>query len=270
MTVDELKSAVFRGPIRFLDGRKGMAQQDFECITEPRFGYSWRRESRSDKGRQFYTVDGQEVESIDAAALLLAIPPNPESPREQFRADINEIKASPKLSGATRALSEARCNADAGPFAGIRAWMRRSSDPWHHGINNYADAQRRSGASWDDYRWMYDAKSAAHETYRLMYLFEADRQKDTGLKCAIGVRCRDCSILNTIETAMIADRQRERFPREIEDSDIDAAKVWTCIAHILSAGANPMDGVFVASKRDREDAADDAARWAAVEEGDPG
>ena len=48
----------FRGPVRFYDGRKGMARQDYECVAEPRFGYSWQRENRQDKGRQFYTVDG--------------------------------------------------------------------------------------------------------------------------------------------------------------------------------------------------------------------
>lgn len=41
-----------------------------------------------------------------------------------------------------------------------------------------------------------------------MRLFAADREKDTGLKCALGKACRRCEILTTIETAMEERRTR--------------------------------------------------------------
>ena len=263
MTPEELKEARFRGPVRFLDGRKGMAQQDFECVAEPRFGYSWRRENRQDRaGRQFYTVDGKEVADFEEAARLLALPAEQNSPTERARRSIDEFKASPKLAyGATRALSEAKCNVSAGPMGTVRAWMRRADNAWHQGINAYATAQREAGAVFDSYRWLYNAKHAAHETYRLIYLFEDDRKADTGLVCALGTRCRDCPILAPIDAAMKRARDNPRWPRDVDDADIDAAKAWTCIAHILHSGADPVDGVFVASNRDREDMADDAERW---------
>src|SRR4051812_38086158 len=123
MTPAELRQATFRGPVRFLDGRKGMAQQDFECIAEPRFGYSWRRENRQDGGRQFYTVDGREVADFEEAARLLSEPAAEDSPAERARRSIDAFKASPKLLGATRALSEAQCNVSVGPFGTVRAWL---------------------------------------------------------------------------------------------------------------------------------------------------
>jgi hypothetical protein len=243
--------AKFRGPVRFSDGAKGMAQQDFECIDEPRFGYTWRREHRKDHGRQFYTVDGREVFSFDEAAKLLAQPPDPESPNELLRRHIDEFSFSPRVGGATRALSEARCNADAGPFATMRAWMRRADSAWHGGINTLSDTAHRSGAPWPS--WLYHVKSAAHEVGRLMYLFAADRDNDQDLRCALGTRCRECPILKQIEDSMIAASKRDRFPAEIEDVDIDAAKSWTCVGHILTTGHEQViDGVFVSNKRDRE------------------
>lgn len=266
MTIDELKEARFCGPVRFLDGARGMAQQDFECVANPRFGYSWRREHRKDPGRQFYTVDGKEVASIEAAAALLGADPDPESPREAYRRHVEEFKASPRIGVATRALSEARVNADAVPFGMVRAWMQRAEDAWHHGINRYAEAQRKAGASFDSYRWLYDAKSAAHEAYRLMYLFHADREKDTRLVCALGTRCRDCPILQSIETAMVAEQANERFPRDLDDADIDAAKVWTCLSHIQNQNAHVLDGGFLANDRDRQAYDDEIASLAQMTE----
>lgn len=264
MTPQELKDALFKGPIRFLDGAKGMAQQDYECATESRFGYSWRRENHRDKGRQFYTVDGKEVVDLDEAVVLLALPADTDSPAERRRRSIEAFKSSPKISESTRALNDAECNVSAGPFGTVRSWMRRAGSAYHSGINDYAETQRKAGSSFDDYRWLYEAKSGAHEAYRLMYLFEADRKADTGMACALGTRCRDCSILTSIESAMEKDRTNPRWPREIEDTDIDAAKAWTCITHVLSAGGHPHDGAFVENKRDRERAVDEVERWAAV------
>lgn len=168
-TAAELAEKKFCGPVRFYDGRKGWARQDFECIDEPRFGYVWQREHSKDKGRQFYIVDGEEVSSLDEAARLLALPPATDSADALYKAEIEAFKFSPKVGGATRALSEARCNADAGPFGTVRAWMRRADNAWHQGINKFSMGETKQGREWAS--WLYHAKSAAHESYRAMYLF---------------------------------------------------------------------------------------------------
>jgi hypothetical protein len=243
LTAEGLKAAKFRGPTAFYDGAKGMAQQDFECVIEPRFGYSWRRETRKDHGRQFYTVDGVEVADIADACRLLALPPADDSPRELMRRMFEEM----------RAQNFAECNANAGPFGTVRAWMLRASGAWHGGINAYADQERKEGREWPSMRWLYNAKHAMHETYRGMYLFEADRKADTGLKCALGKKCRTCPILKTIEESMEISKAQGPFPSGIEDTDIDAAKVATCIAHILQTKTDIIDGAFFSTKDDRHD-----------------
>ncbi len=252
LTPKALAEAKFRGPVRFYDGAKGMARQDFQSVDEPRFGYFWSRKDRKDRGRQAYMVDGKEVADLDEACTLLAEPVDPDSPDQLLKREMDEFSASPSLNyGATRALSEARCNADGGPFGMMRAWMHRAGHVFHVGVNAHADRLRTARAEWPS--WLYRVKSAAHETSRGMYLFAADRDKDTGLKCALGKRCRDCPILQDIETAMVASRTSKPFSYAIEDSDIDAAKVWTCIGHVLSTGQDIVDGGFFSTKRDRED-----------------
>lgn len=243
LSVEVLKAAKFRGPVAFYDGAGGMARQDFQCIEEPRFGYFWQRQDRKDKGRQAYMVDGKEVADLDEACRLLALPVDPESPAEISKRSLAEFQASPPLNyGATRALSEARCNADAGPFGMVRAMMHRADHAWHVGINRLADKARTAGEEWP--RWLYKTKSAAHESYRGMYLFAADREKDTGLVCAKAVRCRDCPILQEIDASYAEARANQKWPSAAEDSDVDAAKVWTCIGHILTTQADVMDGEF--------------------------
>lgn len=261
LTASTLKEMKFRGPVRFLDGAKGWARQDYQAVDEPRFGYSWQRESRKDKGRQFYTVDGREVESLDDAAKLLTAAPDPDSPAERERRSFDAFMASPKLAGrATRAENDARLNADAVPFTSLRPWMQRADHPWHVGINRFMEHR-----DFAEYRWMYEAKSAAHETARLMYLHKADRENDTDLICTLGKRCRDCPILQSIETAMVEARSNPKFPREIEDTDIDGAKAWTCIMHIMHERAHPIDGGFVENASNRKFVADEAEHWADVE-----
>lgn len=149
LTPEALGKALFRGPVAFYDGAKGMARQDFECVAEPRFGYFWRRENRKDRGRQAYMVDGKEVADLAEACRLLAAPADPDSPRERMRRDSGEFHASPRLNySATRALSEARCNADGGPFGMMRAWLHRAGNAYHQGINAFADAERQAGREW--------------------------------------------------------------------------------------------------------------------------
>jgi hypothetical protein len=265
MTLDELKEARFRGPVRFIDGAKGMAQQDFECVANPRLGYSWRRENRQDKGRQFYTVDGREVADLNEVVRLLALPVDANSPAEYTKRCIDEFMASPRLNyGATRALSEAKCNVTVGPFGGLRSWMKRAGHAWHVGINAFAEDQHIHGVKFESYQWLYNARNAAEEVYRLMHLFESDRKTDTVLICDFGTRCRECLVLKHIETKMLAVGANPKLGREIEHSDIDAAKAWTCITHILTQGRIPTDGVFVTCEHDRNDATDDATRLAAL------
>lgn len=253
LTEESLKAAKFKGPVAFYDGNKGMAQQDFECVDEPRFGYSWRREDRKDRGRQFFTVDGKEVPDLAEACRLLALPEDPESPRAALKRLFEESKASPRLNyGASSAVNQAQMNASAGPFGTVRAWLQRSDNAWHGGINAYSDAIRDPSDPGTWPRWLYNAKHAMHETYRGMYLFEHDRKEDTGLKCALGKKCRACPILRAIEESMIESRTRQPFPSAVEDADIDAAKVATCIGHVLQTKESIVDGAFWWTKHDRE------------------
>jgi hypothetical protein len=244
LTEEALKQAKFRGPVCFSDGANGLAQQDFECVDNKRFGYSWRRENHKDKGRQFYTVDGAEVSDLSEAIALLLKPPSPDSPKELLKASIDEFKSSPKLNyGASRALSEARCNASAGSFGMVRASMGRSENAWHQGINMFSELERDAGRDFP--HWLYLCKYAAHESSRGSMLLASDRNEDTDLHCALGKKCRDCAILNSIELRMEQQRNESRFNEAITDQDIDHAKVWTCIGHILQESPERViDGAF--------------------------
>lgn len=255
LTPEALAEAKFRGPVRFYDGRRGMAQQDFECVLNPRFGFSWRRESRKERGRQFYTVDGKEVADLAEACRVLALPPDPESPAEKMKRMFDDIRNSPKLNiGGSRAGNFAELNADATPFGTVRAWMQRADNAWHTGINAWSDEEHRAGNDWA--KWLYTTKHAFQEMSRGMYLFTSAREKDTGLKCSLGKSCRTCPILKTIEESMVAARTRQPFPQDLEDTDIDGAKVATCIGHILTSRGDVVDGAFWSTKESRED-----SRW---------
>jgi hypothetical protein len=252
MSSAELAKRKFRGPVAFYDGRGGWARQDFVSVEEPRFGYAWQRENRKDKGRTWFMVDGAQVADFDEADRLLADPPRVDSPDEVRRHDTDEFLASPPIGGATRILSEARCNADAGPFASVRAAMQRVEHGWHVGINRYNDKQREKGEPFS--HGLYNAKTAAYEAFRLMYLWASDREKDRGLQCALGVKCRDCPILAEIDAGLVDSRDKDRFGRpDIEAEDIDFAKTWTCIAHILQERPNGFfDGGFLSTADDRK------------------
>lgn len=242
-TAESLRQLKFKGPVRFFDGARGMAQQDFEAVGLPRFGYSWRRENRNESGRKFYTVDGDEVADLEAAAKALMEPPNPDSSMERLRRIAAEFDLEPRLDhGATRCGNFADRNGDAGAFGTVRAWMSRSGHAWHVGINAFSDAEREAGRDFP--RWLYNAKHAMHESYRGAVLFRADRESDTALRCSLGTYCRECPILQTIERQMQDQRANSPFPRVFDDADIDSAKVATCIGHILQSGTNPVDGAF--------------------------
>lgn len=249
--VTEMSEGQFKGPMRFYDGRNGWARQDFVSMDEPRFGYAWQRENRKDKGRTYYLVDGAEVSDLEEATRLLSLPPDPESPDERMRLDFED--RGPKLGPCYRAKWEAPCNADVGAFAMVRAAMRRVDNAWHVGINRHSDAEREAGRPSPNA--LYSGKHAAHESYRLMYLWRADRAKDTGLQCQLGVRCRDCPILSSIDKACEEDRTREKFGHpDMEDDDIDMAKTWTCITHMLQEmPGGYFGGGMLTTEADRND-----------------
>lgn len=262
--VEALEKMRFRGPVRFYDGRKGMAQQDFQAVDEPRFGYSWRREEYADKGRQFFTVDGDEVADLADAARKLAEPPSPDSKLEVLRRYAEETHKAPRIGGCYNALSEARSNASAGPFGQVRAFIQRADHSWHVGMNRYSETERAAGNAFP--HWLYNVKSAAHEMYRLMYLWESDKATDTNLRCMLGVKCRDCGILQAVEGAMREEQISERpFKRDITDDDIKAAKVMTCLGHMLqTAPGEYMGEGMIKSKADREDDEAEHKRWADI------
>lgn len=251
LTVDAIREAKFRGPIRFADGRNGMAQRDFESVDEPRLGYAWRRENRKDKGRQFYTVDGSEVASIEEAIAKLMEPPAHDSLREIEKRYFEERKDWPVTEGHMRVPDAARNFADAGPFATLAAWYGRVENAYHQGINKWNDSER--GAGREFVHWPYNAKTSLFETKRGLLLFERDAASDTGLKCALGTKCRSCPILTTIKDQMDAAKLGP-FSRDYDETDVNAVKVWTCIAHILQTRPNEFfDGGFFSTKEDRED-----------------
>lgn len=156
-TFEQLQAFEMRGPVRFYDGRNGMARQDFEAVGESRLGYSWRRENRKDKGRQFYTVDGAEIENLEAAIPLLAASPDPESPREIERLWREERKQWPKTTSLMSAPDAARYYADAGPFAMLKAWHERTGNAWHGGVNAWSEACRKAGEA--NPGWAYNGMS---------------------------------------------------------------------------------------------------------------
>ena len=102
---------------------------------------------------------------------------------------------------------------------------------WHAALNEMED--HRS--------WMYEAKAMADEVPRLVIgkerageLAKVHRQcshsqtetvVDNHLTCCLGTKCAECSYLLAIESA------------EMEDSEKDVAKAWTCTGHIVHEGA---------------------------------
>ena len=127
---------------------------------------------------------------------------------------------------------------------------------WHVAINKFNDG--KSGT--DEWcRWMYEAKNMADEVPRLTTLFalartgklrkihvqcrccapEQQHVEDNHLTCCLGVDCRSCPQLLAIDRATLADEQK------------DAAKAWTCAAHIASQGGDPAGEGYVLTKDDR-------------------
>lgn len=127
---------------------------------------------------------------------------------------------------------------------------------WHVAVNRHQDSLRQSGQEWQ--RWMYEAMKMADEVPRMAMLFKAEREKslpnthrqcsrqaavpvkDNHLSCCLGVKARECPHLLALEKI-------ERCTPE----DIDAAKAWTCAAHIVSSGGDHMNEGYMLRVDDR-------------------
>ncbi len=143
------------------------------------------------------------------------------------------------------------------PVAGPSLQIKHpASHEWHVSVNAHQSALRAAGK--DTAHFMYDAMSAAHETHRLALLF-ADERKETlrtshracsqqdataiesnYLKCCLGVKCAECPHLVALNSMQRATPEQ-----------IDVAKAWTCVAHILSSGGDLSGEGYVLDVSDR-------------------
>ena len=132
------------------------------------------------------------------------------------------------------------------------------SHEWHVAVNRHSDERRAAGNEWLKTRFMYDAKTMAGEVPRMVMLFKAEREKalpqthqqcsmqaqvpvkDNHLSCRLGVKARECPHLVALE----------KIERCTPD-DIDAAKAWTCAAHIVSQGGDHMNEGYMLTVSDR-------------------
>lgn len=132
------------------------------------------------------------------------------------------------------------------------------SHEWHVAVNRHADECHKAGKEWGETRFMYEAKSMADEVPRMVMLFKAEREqalpqthqqcsmqapvpvKDNHLSCCLGVKARECPHLLALEKI-------DRCTPE----DVDAAKAWTCAAHIVSQGGDHMNEGYMLRVDDR-------------------
>ena len=132
------------------------------------------------------------------------------------------------------------------------------SHEWHAAVNRHSDERCAAGNEWRKTRFMYDAKTMADEVPRMVMLFRQEREnalpqthqqcshqapvpvKDNHLTCCKGVNTRECPHLLALE----------KIDRCTPD-DVDTAKAWTCAAHIVSTGGDPMNEGYLVSVSDR-------------------
>lgn len=128
---------------------------------------------------------------------------------------------------------------------------RETTHQWHVAINRHHDGQRAHT------HWMYEAKDMSMEVPRLTRLFQREREGalpavhrqcsqaqavpvvENHLTCCLGVRCRECPELLALEAM------------PVEPGEIDAAKAWTCAAHIVSSGGDPLKEGYLLTVDDR-------------------
>lgn len=122
---------------------------------------------------------------------------------------------------------------------------------WHEAINKF------EGAYETQTKFMYNGKMVANESTRLPLLFKMEREEnlpkihkqcslskpekiiDNHLTCCLGIECRKCPMLIALEKA------------ELKPEQIDNAKGWTCIAHILMKGGDNKGEGFILTTDDR-------------------
>lgn len=130
---------------------------------------------------------------------------------------------------------------------------------WHVAINQFMfhGPDPKWTRDFSQHRWMYDAKTAVDEVPRLRMLFEMERTgklrqvhqqcshsapepiPENVLTCCLGVKCRECPALQGLD-------KMEGAPEEI-----DTAKAWTCVAHILSKGGDVAGEGYILTTDDR-------------------
>lgn len=132
------------------------------------------------------------------------------------------------------------------------------ADRWHVAINAHAQEFQKGGGSWQDMRFMYEAKTAAGEVPRLAFVFRREREgkltqthhqcshdhegtpvPDNHLTCCLGVECRACPHLLALDAA------------EVEPEELDVIKAWTCVTHIISQGGDMAGEGYVLAEDDR-------------------
>lgn len=138
---------------------------------------------------------------------------------------------------------------------------------WHRALNAFHEG-RKTG-EWA--HWMYEAKAAADEVARLVLLFGMERRgdlpkvhhqcshdiqgqpvTDNHLTCALGTECRNCVFLLALDTMTGAPE------------DIDTAKAWTCVTHILSESGK--QGLMLDTSEGFLQTVDDQMYWRNVYE----
>ena len=129
------------------------------------------------------------------------------------------------------------------------------SHEWHVAINKYVIPEMIGSKDYP--KFMYEAKSAKDEVRRLPLLFKMEREAKlptthqqcsyqapvpipkNELTCCLGVKCAECPHLKALETAALTPEQ------------IDEAKAWTCVSHILMKGGDHAGEGYIMTTSDR-------------------
>lgn len=125
---------------------------------------------------------------------------------------------------------------------------------WHSAINRHSNGMAGS-KDWPHF--MYEAKTLADEVPRMALLFKMERENalpkmhkqcshseaqavpDNHLKCCLGVVCRECPHLLSLEKAKATPEQIDQF------------KAWTCAAHIVGKGGDVSGEGYILTIDDR-------------------
>jgi hypothetical protein len=140
--------------------------------------------------------------------------------------------------------------------------MERTKYPlnheWHVAVNKYSDEWRKADKERSEMRFMYEAKRMADEVPRMVMMFRQEREdalpqthqqcslqnpvpvNDNHLTCCKGVKARECPHLLALEKIV-----------RCTPDDVDAAKAWTCAAHIVSEGGDHMGEGYMLTVSDR-------------------